>query len=98
MATLSCRRSGAVARVWDTGRRARDPRQISQDGALCFKDAPDYENPVDSRFDNTCEVTLRATYDGSPSQDDIHRVRVTVTASPRMPSPSSLWTTIGESA
>ena len=53
--------------------------ELSQDGVLSFKEPPDYENPVDSRFDNTYEVTLRATDDGSPSQNDIHRVRVTVT-------------------
>ena len=53
--------------------------EISQDGALSFKEPPDYEDPVDSGFDNTYEVTLRATDDGSPALDDIHRVRVTVT-------------------
>ena len=65
--------------TWSLEGRDSRHMEISQDGALSFKEAPDYENPVDSRFDNTYEVTLRATDDGSPSQDDIHRVRVTVT-------------------
>ena len=53
--------------------------EISREGVLRFREPPDYEKPADSRFDNTYEVTLRATDDGSPPEDDIHRVRVTVT-------------------
>ena len=65
--------------TWSLEGRDSQHLELSQDGTLSFKEPPDYENPVDSRFDNTYEVTLRATDDGSPSQDDIHRVRVTVT-------------------
>ena len=59
----------------------RDSRwmEISREGVLRFREPPDYEKPTDSRLDNTYEVTLRATDDGSPPEDDIHRVRVTVT-------------------
>ena len=59
----------------------RDTRwmEMSREGILRFREPPDYEKPADSRLDNTYEVTLRATDDGSPPEDDIHRVRVTVT-------------------
>ena len=64
---------------WSLDGRDSQHMEISQGGVLSFKEPPDYEKPVDSRFDNTYEVTLRATDDGSPPDDDIHRVRVTVT-------------------
>ena len=65
--------------TWSLEGRDSGHMEISQAGVLSFKEPPDYEEPVDSRFDNTYEVTLRATDDGSPPEDDIHRVRVTVT-------------------
>ena len=65
--------------VWSLEGSDSRHMEISQDGTLSFKEPPDYETPIDSRFDNTYEVTLRATDDGSPPEDDIHRVRVTVT-------------------
>ena len=65
--------------TWSLEGRDSRHMELSQDGVLSFKEPPDYEKPVDSRFDNTYEVTLRATDDGSPPADDIHRVRVTIT-------------------
>ncbi len=65
--------------TWSLEGRDSRHMELSQAGVLSFKEPPDYEKPVDSRFDNTYEITLRATDDGSPSQDDIHRVRVTIT-------------------
>ena len=64
---------------WSLDGRDSRHMEISQGGVLSFKEPPDYEKPVDSRFDNTYEVTLRATDNGSPPDDDIHRVRVTIT-------------------
>ena len=53
--------------------------RISDDGALSFRESPDYENPGDQNGDNEFEITLRVEDDGSPSLSDSEGVRIRVT-------------------
>jgi len=48
-------------------------------GVLAFLEAPDYENPADSDFDNDYVVEVTVTDDGEPNLTDIQTITVTVT-------------------
>ena len=46
---------------WDVGGDDGAKFAISEEGVLSFKDAPDFESPVDADMDNVYEVTVMAT-------------------------------------
>ena len=52
---------------------------ISPAGVLTFNTAPDYENPKDTGSDNTYEVTITATDDGTPAKMAMQTLTITVT-------------------
>ena len=47
--------------------------------SLSFKNAPDFETPIDADMNNTYVVTMKVTDDGSPAMSDTHKYTVTVT-------------------
>ena len=52
---------------------------LSPTGVLTFKTAPDYENPADTGADNTYEVTITATDNGTPEMTVTQALTITVT-------------------
>ena len=63
--------------------------------SLSFKNAPDFETPIDADMNNTYVVTLKVTDDGSPTNlSDTHTITVTVTDVNETPSITSGPSTI----
>ena len=75
-ATVSNGRSAAWSLPNTTHETDRSKFSIASNGALSFRNAPDFENPSDSNSDNVYKVTVKAT---SGSASDSLNVTITVT-------------------
>ena len=64
---------------WEIDGLDSDAFEIDQQGELTFKASPDFESPTDFEGDNTYQLRLLVTDDGSPSLADALNVRVRVT-------------------
>ena len=62
---------------WSKSGRDAEKFSITEDGALTFDAAPDFESPGDANGDNVYEVTVVATDPGRNSDDLDVRVKVT---------------------
>lgn len=62
-----------------TGGADADKFTLSAGGALTFISPPNFENPLDTGADNTYQVTVTATDDGTPTQSTSKTLTITVT-------------------
>ena len=67
VATFTANDPDNDALSWDLEGVDRDAFDISQNGVLSFKSPPNFENPEDSGQDNSYEIRVRVTDDGSPN-------------------------------
>ena len=69
MATYTAEDPEGTEISWQLEGSDAEHLQISDEGVLTFIESPDYENPVDSRLNNTYEIRIIVAVDsGNPPQ------------------------------